>query len=331
MFKTLSTSDGVVKGLNTTFRKTFPVSPKMVTNVDVKKRYLQSISDSGLVPGNFIKNIVRMVEKEKIIPVACTPDYIKALNKHLKGEACMNPKDYQNVLGFYTGKQNRLYILMDNVQRILGDNDKALAFVTVHEMQHMCCYNYMKEFINLWQKELYQFYAHFIALLYKSYTSGFKSMWNAVSGKDKEVIQKLLNPDNGVKYLVQYLIYNHEYLYCCSGANISTSDCKAVGEKVAMLLEQNGCDKKIADTMSKKIAAMIYDVFSGSIGRTYKNEDNYTIISCFRSAYVKVFKKDPWADGTLIYQEIVFPSEIVAISSRYYPKNAKYYQLCNFF
>lgn len=323
--KIISTSDGVCKGLSTTFRRLIPISPKMVTNLDVKQRYLEMLSqvlDSGT-----IRLITKLVKKGKIVPVECTNDFINQLNKNLKGDACMNPKEYENVLGFYTGKQNRLYILMDNVQRLMTGGSLAIAQVTVHELQHMCCYNFTNMFINYWKKELYSFYSYFCAFLYKAYSSGFSSTWNSVTGKDKQIMQRILDPDYGIKYLVQYLIYNHEYLYCFAGSIMSMSDCKAIGEKFGLLFEQCGCDPTFASEISKKIFSMVKDIFSGKIGSTWRNPDNSTIIDCFRKAYFQVFKKDPWKDGSsLIYQEIVFPSEIISVTSMYFYRNKKYYK-----
>ena len=327
MTKIISTSIGVTQGLRNTFRKNFSINPKLVTNSDVKQRFLFSI-ETYTNSAN-LKGISRAVEKGQIVPVSCTRDYINQLNKSLSGDACMNPNEYDNVLGFYTGRQNRLYILLDNIQRLIGTDHKSVFIVTLHELQHMFCYNFTNQFINTWSNELYTFYSYFIALLYKAYTNGFKSMWNTISGKDKQVIQKLINPDNGVKYLVQYLIYNYEYLYCFCGSNISTSDCKAIGEKFCMILTQNDCDEGIANTLASKITKMTYDIFQGHIGTTYKNSDNSIIIDCLRQSYLKVFNKDPWKDGTLIYQELIFPSEVVCVSSQYFYKDNKYFKFLN--
>lgn len=327
MTKIISTSDGVKSGLRDAFRKNFNLTQKLVTNDSVKIKFIDNIKN---YLGNTIsKNIALLIKKNRIIPVECTTDLIKELNSNLKGEAAINPKEYDNVLGFYTGRQNRLYILTDNIQRLIGSNSKSICEVMIHELQHMCCYNFLNQFIDLWKNELYNFYAYFLALLYKAYTNGFKALWNSLSGNDKDVIVRLLDPDNGVKYLVHYLIYNFEYLYCCAGSSISVNDCKAIGDKYSAVLINNGCSESTSSRISSDIKKMAYDIFSGKIGSTYKNGSNLTIINCFREAYLKIFKKDPWTNGTLIYQELIFPSEIVCISSQYFIKNAKYYKFLN--
>lgn len=323
MIKIVSTSDGVIKGLASTFRKSFSIPQKLITNIDVKKSYIDKLSP--YISGNNLKNIIKLVEKEKIVPVSCTVDFINKLNKDLKNDACMNPKEYENVLGFYTGKQNRLYILLDNVSK-LTNTDRGLVDVTIHELQHMCCYNHLQQFINLWSKVLYKFYAYFCAYLYKSYTMGFKALWNAISQKDKDVINNLMSPDNGIEYLVKYLIYNHEYLYCCAGSNVSVSDCKAIGQKIGMLLQNNGCEKDISENISRDISNISKDIFTGDIGRTWNHKNNGVIIQCLIQAYISTFNKNPWKDGTLVYQEIIFPSEVISISSQYFYKNNNYYK-----
>ena len=322
--KIISTSDGVCKGLSTTFRKMIPVYPKMVTNLDVKQRYLDMLSQH--LNSGAMSLILRLVKKGKIVPVECTNDFINRLNKNLKGDACMNPKEYENVLGFYTGKQNRLYILMDNVQRLMTGGSLAIAQITIHELQHMSCYNFTSNFINYWQKELYSFYSFFCAFLYKAYSKGLSTVWNVTSGEDKEIFEHIMDPDYGIKYLVQYLIYNHEYLYCCAGSVMSSSDCRAAGIKFGLFLEQCGCDKILCSEISKNISNILKDIFNGKIGSTWKKQENSIIINCFRQAYIQVFKKDPWKDGTLIYQEIIFPSEVISVTSQYFFKNRKYYK-----
>lgn len=327
MTKIISTSAGVLSGLHDAFRKNFNLTQKLVTNDSVKIKFIDNIRN---YLGNTISKIIeKLIKKNKIVPVECTTDLIKELNSNLKGEASINPKEYTNVLGFYTGRQNRLYILTDNIQRLIGSDSKSICEVTIHELQHMCCYNFLSQFIDLWKNELYNFYAYFLALLYKAYTNGFRSLWNSLSGNDRDVINKLLDPDNGVKYLVHYLIYNFEYLYCCAGSTISVNDCKAIGDKYSAVLINNGCSESTSNSISADIKKMAYDIFSGKIGSTYKSSSNLTIINCFREAYIKIFNKDPWKNGTLVYQELIFPSEIVCISSQYYIKNSKYYKFLN--
>lgn len=322
--KIISTTDGVSKGLSFTFKRMIPVSPKMVTNLDVKKKYIDMLSKH--LSSGVVNEIIKLINKERIVPVECTEDFIRMLNKNLKGDACMNAKEYENVLGFYTSKQNRLYILMDNVQRLMGAGSLPIMFTTVHELQHMYCFNFTSEFIKLWENELYSFYGYFCACLYKAYTGGFRSAWNSLTGKDKTIVKNLLEPDNGIKYLVQYLIYNHEYLYSCAGCATSATDCKAIGEKFGMLLEQCGCESGLSAKIATKIAVLAKDIFSGKIAGTWRSSDNATIINCFREAYVRVFSRDPWKDNTLIYQELIFPSEIISVSSQYYYKHSKYYK-----
>ena len=327
MTKIISTSDGVRKGLRDTFRKSFNITQKLVTNTTVKIKYLEHIKNYlGATPA---KIIAKLVKEDKVIPVECTNDLIKQINANLKGDAALNPKEYENVLGFYTGRQNRLYILIDNISRLLGTDSKSICEVTIHELQHMCCYNFLNTFIDLWKNELYSFYAYFLALLYKAHISGFKSMWNSLSGKHKQVISQLLDPDNGVQYLVKYLIFNFEYLYCCAGSAITTNDCKALGDKYSTVLMNNGCDQNVASEIADDIRKMSYDIFTGRIGSTFKNASNLTILNSFREAYIKVFKKDPWKDGTFIYQELIFPSEVICVSSQYYIRNSKYYKFLN--
>lgn len=327
MTKIISTSDGVRNGLRDAFRKSFNLTQKLVTNTSVKMKFLEHIQK--YLGNTATKIIAKLVKEDKVIPVECTNDLIKQLNSNLKGDASINPKEYENVLGFYTGRQNRLYILTDNISRLMGSDSKSICEVTIHELQHMCCYNFLNQFIDLWEKEFYTFYAYFLALLYKAHTSGFKSMWNSISGKDKQVISQLLDADNGVKYLVKYLIFNFEYLYCCAGSVISTNDCKALGDKYSMVLINNGCSENIASKIADDIRKMAYDIFTGRIGSTFKTSGNLIIINCFREAYIKTFKKDPWQNGVFIYQELIFPSEIICVSSQYYIKNAKYYKFLN--
>ena len=322
--KIVSTTDGVSKGLSFTFKRIIPVSPKMVTNLDVKKRYIDMLSKH--LSSSVVNGIISLINKEKIVPVECTNDFINHLNKNLKGDACMNAKEYENVLGFYTSRQNRLYILMDNVQRLMGGGSLPIMFTTIHELQHMYCFNFTGEFIKLWEDELYSFYAYFCACLYKTYAGGFRTAWNSLTGKTRKIIENLLNPDNGVRYLVQYLIYNHEYLYSCSGCTTSATDCKAIGEKFGMFIEQCGCDPSLSGQIAGKISIMAKDIFTGKIASTWRSTDNACIINCFREAYLKVFGKDPWKDNTLIYQELIFPSEIISVTSQYYYKKSKYYK-----
>jgi hypothetical protein len=323
MIKIISTSKGVSKGLASTFRRVLPTPQKLITNIDVKKSYIDKLIP--YISGSNLKNIIKLMDNNKIVPVECTNDFINSLNQNLKGDACMNPNEYKNVLGFYTGQQNRLYILLDNINKMTSDS-KSVVYVTVHELQHMCCYNNVTQFIQLWKPQLNKFYAYFCANLYKSYVSGVRSMWNTLSRKDQQVIQNLLNPDNGISYLVQYLIFNHEYLYCCVGSNVSTSDCKAIGFKIGMLLQNNGCEDGVSETIASKISNISKDIFTGNISKTWNNKDNSIIIDCLRQSYISTFNKDPWKDGTFIYQEVIFPSEVISISSQYNYKNNNYYK-----
>jgi hypothetical protein len=214
---------------------------------------------------------------------------------------------------------------MDNVIK-LSDSDRGIADVTIHELQHMSCCNNLQQFINLWSNTLYRFYAYFCAYLYKSYVSGNKTLWNQNTPKDKEILSNLMDFQNGVEYLVKYLTYNNEYLYYHNGSNISTLDCKAIGQKFGMLLENSGCEKHISENISDDIFTITKDIFTGNILKTWNHNTNGIIINCLRQAYLSTFNKDPWKNGTFIYQEIIFPSEVISISSYYYPTNNNYFK-----
>lgn len=330
MKKIISTAHGVTKGIFNTFRKIIPINTKMVTNESVRNYYINNLNGSNWIQKSAIKYIENLVNHEKIIPVACTEKFIEDLNKKLSGDACMNPQEYENVFGFYTGEQNRIYILLDNIERLSGSDKTAISNVTIHELQHMSCYNHMNEFMRTWGDELYEFYAHFAALLYKTYISGIKSTWQSLTGEDKSIVNNLLNPDNGIKYFVNYIAYNHEYLFACAGANMSTTDCRMVGEKFAYTLQNCGCSEDISYKIGGDVAQMVYDIFTGRIGETYKTKSNLNIIKNFALSYIKIFGRNPLDIGDFIYQEMVFPSEVICVSSNLKkPTDSRYYKFLN--
>lgn len=317
--KRISTIEALKKGLFHTFKKNIILPQKAVTNDGVRQLYLNCVYKSGLINSSNFALIKKMVDKDVIIPIECTDDYIKELNSKLDGSAAINPKEYEGVLGFYTGYQNKIFILMDHVEKLMRGNTKGLFFVTIHELQHMSCYNFPKQFISTWNKELCKFYAYFVFRLYEIITK---------DTNNNEIIRNLMDPGNGLDYYIQYLIYNNEFLWNIRGSRISSKDCATCAMKIAAIANQCGVPEKVAVEMYHTLNEFMYDILFRDIGSTYNKNNNPCVIRAFNQAYIDVFGIN-MLKYSFIYQEAIFPSEVVCMSSMFKYTDNRYYKFLN--
>ena len=325
--KRIKTLEALRKGLKYTFKKNVPLPKNAVTNSDVRNKYIDLVRESGIISSSISRIIEDLVDRGKIIPIVCTDDYIKDLNRNLKGDAAINPKTYEHTLGFYTGDQNRIYILMDHINKFMGNDKRGMFFVTLHELQHMCCYNFPRQFIDLWSKELSTFYGYFMSYLYQQ-CKGTGSIFKAFDFKGKSIERNFLDNKNGILYLIMYLIYNHEFLLNVEGSVFSARDVLGVASKFAACAQNCGSEDNISMRIYQTIQKFVYDIFFKNIASSYKNGTNIYVINSFRQAYIKTFGIDVWRD-TLIYQEAIFPSEVICIMSQYKYQDNRFYKFLN--
>lgn len=326
--KRIKTLDALQRGLRYTFKKNVPLPKNAVTNSDVKEKYLALVKESGIVSSSVLRLIENLVDRNKIVPILCTDDYIKELNKNLKGDAAINPKTYEHTLGFYTGEQNKIYMLMDHINKFMGNDKRGMFFVTLHELQHMCCYNFPKQFIDTWAKELSIFYGYFLSYLYKTFNGAIKSTIGIFNGKNKEIESKFLDNKNGILYLIMYLIYNHELLFNVEGAMVSTKDVANAAAKYAICAQKCNVEGEVAVRIYQAMQTFIYDIFFKDISSRYRNGTNFYVICAFRDAYIKTFGVDMWKHS-FIYQESIFPSEVICMISQFRHQDSRFYKFLN--
>jgi len=326
--KRIKTLDALKRGLKYAFKKNVPLPKNAITNSVIRDKFVDLVKESGIVNNSVLRIIKDLVDRGKIVPILCTDDYIRELNKNLKGDAAINPKSYEHTLGFYSGDQNRIFMLLDHINRFMGNDKKAIFFVTLHELQHMCCYNFPRQFIDTWTKELSTFYGYFMSYIYKCFNGSIRSTVGMFSGKNNDIEKMFLDNRNGILYLIMYLIYNHEFLFNVEGARVSSKDVINAASKFAVCSQNCGVDDNISMKIYQAMSQFIYDIFFKDMSTRYKNGTNFYIIEAFRNAYIKTFGIDMWKHS-LIYQEAVFPSEVICMISQFKYQDSRFYKFLN--
>lgn len=327
--KRIKTIVALKKGLLNTFKTNIPLPKNAITNQRVRDTYLDAIKNSRIINSANLSLIEKLVDRGIIVPIECTDDYIRELNKKLKGKTGMNPREYEHVLGFFTGTQNKIFILMDHIRSHLPNDCTGMYLVTLHELQHMCCNNFPRQFISTWANELFTFYGYFLAALYAQYMGGFNNFMNKITGKEKDIFDKLKDAEYGVDYLIQYMIYNHEMLWSLKGMVLSSKDCMNLGAKMSAICERCGVPEDVSMKIYHAITDFMYDALTGNIDRRIKSGDNFLVFTALRIAYFKMLKGIDITKHSFIYQEILFPSEVICMMSKFKYSDSRFFKFLN--
>ena len=269
-----------------------PVGLKVIAQVDghnlygsslLNKSYLRALDKCGRTRGAYSK-FEDLVEKGKLIPAHSASGIFSFIDWKL-----FQPANERNITaGFYDRSINKVYILISNNANIFSvvTND-FMGKLTIHELVHMFSDVKRALFINMFKKELIAYY--------------------------RELWQQLFSigniPEKTTEKIVRYIFMNVELAKTLSNNSILKYN-SVMNKELSPLstLGENEFNKMLTDYM------IIAKIFLLSTDRFLQSRNQYKhILIPMYHAYQRAFNIRNMT--TICIQELVFPSEVIAIAS----------------
>ena len=269
-----------------------PIGLKPIAKVDgndiygsslLNKTYLKALDKCGRTRAAYSK-FEMLVEKKQLIPCHSTPGLISFIDWKL-----FKPSNERTVtMGFYDRKTKKVYIMISNNANVfsLVTND-FLGKLTIHELVHMFSDIKQALFINTFKKELIAYY---------------RELW-------KQLFSIGDIPEKTTEKIVRHIFINIETSKNLSNTSILKYNAIMNKELRSLsTLEEKEFDKMITDYMIiSKMFLMSTDKFLQS-----RNEYRHILMPMYH-AYQRAFSIRNMT--TICIQELVFPSEVIAIAA----------------
>ena len=269
-----------------------PIGLNLIAKIDgqpiygsslLNKTYLKAIDKCGRTRAGFSK-FEMLVEKGKLIPCHSTPGLISFVDWKL-----FQPANEKTVtMAFYDRQSKKVYILISNNANVFSvvAND-FLGKLTLHELMHMFADIKKALFINMFKKELIAYY---------------RELW-------KQLFSIGDIPEKTTEKIVRFLFINIESNKIISNNSILKYNSIMNNElRRLSTLQENGFNKMLTDYM------IIAKMFLMSTDRFLQSREQYKhILVPMYHAYQRAFSIRNMT--TICIQELIFPSEVIAIAA----------------
>lgn len=277
----------------------FPVGLKPVINIDgeylygsdnLNKKYIKAIEKSSA--RMYTKMFSALVDRKVIIPCFLSKGIFGFITWKI-----FAPAGIKNIMGFYEPeKTNKVYILVSNNANLFAHiNNEFMATLTIHELMHRLARNKPAKFMSLFNSDLETFY---------------EALWRDLFSVDSKV-----NIKSDVSKMVKYLMNKME----SASMGIGTTDLlvyqKALEDTFAPVttMPEEEFKRKVTDYV------VICKIYLKDINLFFRAQDDYRhILIPIYNAYREAFNEKNLQ--TVCIQELLFPSEVIAIYSEFGPK-----------
>jgi len=303
----------------------FPESNTAITTLETNYGSVELYTDKALIeefsvvcsklpnikPYN--KKILTLIEKDIIRPARYNRSYLNFLMKKAKVFflnnllGFMDKTSYVSMIGgFYTPKENKVYVLIDNQVDIFNTlNKENIGTLLIHELSHYCATNHPTAYSNLAEKYMTYFYYNVLGGLGLVNYDRQSPNINAIKIINKYVKDLFFNGEIKGKYTTPLKIF-------------------VLLDKLKDNLKPY-CNHD-ADYIETKFQILLEYIASSLTGNIYPTTEWLEVYRTIYIAYVKLGANKSIISNTLFYQEFIYPSEIMAILSSN-PKLAMYMKL----
>lgn len=266
-------------------------SLQLFTSESLKKSYIESMSSMPKM-SNISGTISKMVENEMIIPCFLTKGILSTiLFKMFPTDRARNDEQFfkeemRNVFGFYESGSKKIYILISNQINKFGfTNNERIYNVTVHESCHMASSKNQSKFMNSFRIFLSDYYTNYFT---KIFSLDF-------------VDNKLIND------IIKLLFTKFEKSTIVTQSNL---------KKYHELMMKFRDSSQAGDSFDKIVHDFFVAIrlFTSSTSQFIKSMNQFShITDPLQTSYSDTFGGvDP---GNIPIQELIFPSEVIAIGS----------------
>ena len=233
----------------------------------------------------YYKELRKMIDIGLIVPVFATKGLIKFLAKKI------TTVDSPHILGMFVPRYGKIFILIDNNIGFIGiGSDNEISKVTIHELVHYMSWKNQLRFWNVFKLDLIRFYGAYFKRILQLEKEGYE--------QDLEKVVKML-----------YLRVEASFLGIQKKKEISFN---TIVNYISKLKKYSG-DPKYASIMLRKYYKAIYLYAHNTTAFVNQYQDFYDLLKPLHESYLEVFKEVP--GGVFYIQELIFPSEVIAIAS----------------
>jgi len=261
---------------------------------EVKDKLKNIIEKSSLK--SVYNQLSYLIDENIILPCYTSPNFIRSLmNKVFSNK--IDKKSY----GLYSKNHKKIYIFMSNFSKMFFFvNKNKLIKTLTHELMHYCCAKETSRFISIFKKDLLKFYKTF-------FINFFEEGENIVENRNLSNILNFLMMNFELRSNINHTaLYNYAYVL---EKNIQIDDMILKRESIVHLLSPVKIYLQSPKTYMNAITS---------------NQNIRHIITSIYKSYHKINVNS--LPDTIPIQEIIFPSEIIAIQSMY-DFNNKHIQL----
>jgi len=278
-----------------------PTSLSVVDNIEGQDLY-----SSSKVKGKFVEAIMKqkilapvykkmenLIERQIVIPCFASKNFISFLSHKFFSDQLS-----KSILGFFYAPKNKLYVLLDNQTKfIVFMSNTELSSVTMHELQHYAAWNLKAKFYNINKN------------IFRTYFNYFYNLQFNVNA-----------PASVIDNLVEHCFENFELK-----KDPSTTFLTKFADVLFNQLRDLIPDDEVREKAITKMLAIekIYLTDPSAFVESVQQGDpdvKELVINLHRS-YSSLGIKDP---RSLTIQELLYPSEIIAIQGQHKPSDNHY-------
>ena len=278
----------------------FPINLKPVVKLDnelfygggsLNKSFIKALNKSSRTK-KVASQFEKMIKTKQLVPCFLHKGFLKFMAWKV-----FAPSGVKNIMGFYYPKNKKVYILLSNDLNVFAyTSNNFLAKLTVHECIHLFADKKPSSFLNTFKNEINIFYKK---LLCKTFSIDEKKL-------DDSIINRIS----------KFIFTNLERKGRITNSSLSNYF-KLLNNELRELttLSEDVFEKILIDYI------VISKIYLNDIGKFFSVKTRYKhILDAIESAYKEAFNFKN-TDTTCI-QELIYPSEIIAIYSEY-EKNPK--------
>jgi len=249
----------------------------------LNRTFLKALEKSGRTRAAYSKFEI-LIQKGRLIPCHSTPGLISFIDWKL-----FQPANERTVtMGFYDRGSKKVYIMISNNANLFSVvTNNFLGKLTIHELVHMFADIKKALFINMFKKELIAYY---------------RELW-------KQLFSIADIPEKTTEKIVRYIFSNIEASNVINNNSILKYNALMNSElRKYSTLQPEEFDRIITDYM------VIVKIFLSSTDKFLQLREQYKhILMPMYNAYQRAFSIRNMT--TICIQELMFPSEVIAIAS----------------
>jgi len=262
---------------------------KLYTSPFLIKQYKKALASTKYTAPSF-PLLNDLIDKQTVIPVYMSQNILSYSFHKIFG----HNNALSGALAFYDPSSNKIFVLIDMNTTLGFVSDKWISKLTVHEMMHMACAHGKDNFKKLFINEYKAFYNHFFHLLAEEH----------ITTKTTKDIAPLVN---------QYIDTFHKIEV--HSADLKVAITKKGFNIIYKVLKYFNIDEKIIQNVQdgyKYILIMYIQYGVAGLIKAMQYKQCKYILQQLKHTYKSLTNIQP---DTLAIQELLFPSEIIAVLS----------------